>query len=86
VALGRQGCEVFNLSGDSLVTLGDVINEGARALGVRAAVEETAPTAVSVRNPDNARARAALAWTPRIDLSQGVRDVLTYLQKEDGTV
>jgi nucleoside-diphosphate-sugar epimerase len=81
-ALGRKSFDVFNLSGDSLITLGQVIDEAVRMLGNRVAVEETAPTAVSVRNPDNARARAALNWRPQWDLSRGVGDVLGYIRKK----
>jgi nucleoside-diphosphate-sugar epimerase len=81
-SLDRQGCDIFNLSGDRLVTLGEVIDEGARALGTKVAVHETAPDAVSIRNPDNALVRATLAWQPAYDLARGVRDVLACLQQK----
>jgi nucleoside-diphosphate-sugar epimerase len=82
-SLGRSGCETFNLSGDHLITLGQVIDEGMRAVGRRVAVEETSPALVSVRNPDNTRARTILNWKPQIDLAHGVRDVLQCLQAKE---
>jgi UDP-glucose 4-epimerase len=75
-SLGRQGCDIFNLSGDRLITLGDLIDEGARALGTTVAVNETAPDAVSIRNPDNTKVRKALNWEPAFNLVRGVSDVL----------
>jgi nucleoside-diphosphate-sugar epimerase len=73
-ALGaaRSGYEVFNLTGDSLISLGDVIRESARLGGRAPQVVEKSPESASVRNIDNARARASLGWTPRVDLSGGL--------------
>ena len=66
------GLSVFNLSGDRLVSLGDVIEESIRLTGRRPRVVEGAPQSVSIRNPDNARARAALDWAPKLDLASGL--------------
>lgn len=66
------GYEVFNLSGDRLITLGEVIEASMRLSGRKPRVIEGAPEAVNVRNPDNAKARAALGWAPAFDLSQGL--------------
>ena len=66
------GFSVFNLSGDRLVSLGDVIEESIRLTGRRPRVVEGAPQSVSIRNPDNARARAALDWAPKLDLASGL--------------
>ena len=82
-AMGRKGFEVFNLSGNELVTLGQVIDEGGRAIGRSIHVEETAPAAPSIRNPDNARAKKILRWQPEIELKSGVRDVLKIFQAKE---
>lgn len=74
-ATGRPGYEVFNLSGDVLITLEDVITTSAEELGRTPTVSEGDPTAVSVRNPDNARARAELGWMPTIGLREGIRSL-----------
>lgn len=71
-ALGRRGFEVFNLSGDSLVSLGDVIREACRITGRRPEVRELNPDSVSIRNPLNDLARETLGWRPRIGLSAGL--------------
>ncbi len=66
------GYRVFNLSGGRLVTLGEVIETSMRLSGRRPPVREGAPQAVSIRNPDNARARAELGWAPAYDLREGL--------------
>lgn len=82
-ARGRRGFETFNLSGDRLVTLGEVVETSARLLGRTPRVAETAPQARSVRNPDNAAIRAALNWRPTIDLEAGLRSLNTFLTSQD---
>ncbi|MCC7237550.1 MAG: NAD(P)-dependent oxidoreductase [Bryobacterales bacterium] len=73
-AAGRAapGFRVFNLSGDWLVTLGEVIETSMRLTGRKPPVREGAPRAVSIRNPDNARARAELGWAPAYGLAEGL--------------
>lgn len=71
-ALERPGFAVFNLSGDRLITLGEVIEESMRLCGRSPHVVEGQPQAVSVRNPDNAKARAELGWAPAFDLARGL--------------
>lgn len=75
---GRTGFEIFNLSGDRPLTLGEVIETSARLLGRQIKVVETNPAQPSVRNPDNAKARAQLEWQPAIDLAAGLADLKTF--------
>jgi nucleoside-diphosphate-sugar epimerase len=81
-ALGRPGFEIFNISGNSLITLGQIIDEGCRQLGARIDVQETAPAQVSIRNPDNAHARHLLGWQPEIDLARGVSSLVDYFKSQ----
>lgn len=76
-AVGRTGHEVFNLSGERLITLAEIIAASAEELGRRPSVSESDPAAVSVRNPDDRRAREALGWRPAIDLRAGLRSLST---------
>ena len=72
VAKAPEGFAVFNLSGDRLISLGDVIDEAMRLTGRRPRVLERAPAAVNIRNPDNTAARASLGWMPKLDLAAGL--------------
>lgn len=75
-ALGRRvGFEVFNLTGDRLISLGNIIEESVRLHGRAPAVEERTPGRASVRNIDNARARRLLNWAPRIGLREGLESL-----------
>ena len=73
---GRSGFEVFNLTGDRLVTLGGIIEESVRLHGRAPVVEERTPGRASVRNIGNAKARRVLGWEPRIGLRQGLETLL----------
>lgn len=75
---GRSGFEIFNLSGDRPVTLGEVIEASAQLLGRRVSIVETNPAQPSIRNPDNSKARAQLGWTPQFDLAKGLADLKTF--------
>jgi UDP-glucose 4-epimerase len=74
-ALGRTGHEIFNLSGDKLVTLGEIIETSSRIHQKAPSISETQPATASVRNPDNAKAAALLGWRPTIGLEAGLRSL-----------
>lgn len=80
-ALGdrRQGFEIFNLTGNRLVTLGDIIEESVRLHGRAPLVEERLPGRASVRNIDNTKARQTLGWAPCIELRQGLESLATAI-------
>ncbi len=79
-AIGRSSFEIFNLSGDHLISLGDVIAASAELLGKAPQIAESAPSAISIRNPDNARVKATLGWQPQISLAAGLRRIHDFLQ------
>ncbi len=79
---GRSGFDVFNVSGDRPVTLGEVIEESRKLLGRQVVVTEKAPEQPSVRNPDNSKACSQLGWKPTIDLVTGLTDLKKYLAKD----
>lgn len=76
-AVGRSASETFNLTGDTLITLGDIVAESAALLGSEPTVTEGDPSAISVRNPENALARRVLDWAPLIGLRDGLRSLQT---------
>lgn len=76
-ALGRSNYEIFNLSGDTLMTLQDIIEQSAQLLNRQPRVIERNPAAVSIRNPDNRKAREVLGWTPQVSLKEGLGTLLS---------
>ncbi|MDH4173809.1 MAG: NAD(P)-dependent oxidoreductase [Betaproteobacteria bacterium] len=82
-AVGRDGFEIFNLTGDRLVTLGAVIETSARLHGRSPRIAERAAHQASIRNICNAKARRLLAWEPRIGLPAGLASLhATQVEKE----
>jgi len=77
-ALGRTGYEGFNVTGDSNVTLGEVVQTAARVFGKSPEYSETAPETPSVRNPPNDKAKAALNWKPVVALEEGLHEVAAF--------
>jgi nucleoside-diphosphate-sugar epimerase len=81
-ANGRTGFEIFNLSGDRPISLGEVIAEAAGVSGLHPKIAETNPGNPSIRNPDNAKAKADLRWKPQWDLRSGVKDVYDFMSRQ----
>ncbi len=69
---GRTGFEIFNLSGNTVITLKEVVEQSCQLLGRRPTIEEKTPQAVSIRNPDNSKIRQTLGWEPKISLREGL--------------
>lgn len=81
-AIGRPGFEVFNLSGNELISLEGIIKSSSIFWGRSPQVRETNPTSISIRNPDNAKARRVLGWEPVISLADGLS---TLTDSSNGT-
>ena len=80
-ALGRRGFEIFNLAGDRLVTLGDVIEAARSRLGKQLQVTERDAAAISIRNPVNDKVKRELRWAPQTSLETGVAELLEYFRE-----
>lgn len=79
-AMGTPGYQIFNLSGDVLVTLQSIVNEGAAFWKTKPELKEKSPDAVSIRNPDNSKIKRELKWSQQYDLKRG----LATLVPEEG--
>ena len=77
-AIGRNGFEIFNVSGNHLVTFGEIIEQSAILLGRHPEIVQTNPDALNIRNPDNAKAKKILGWNPKIDLVHGLKTLWDY--------
>jgi nucleoside-diphosphate-sugar epimerase len=82
-SLGQTGFQIFNLSGDRLVSLRDVFDAASKLLGRTPQLKETDPAAITIRNPDNARAKSILGWAPRIDIASGLAKLLAARSSPD---
>ena len=75
---------IYNLGGESPVTLNDLVANIERATGTKAAIEHMAMQSGDVERTcaDISKARKDLAFSPRIGLNEGLDRTFTWLQSE----
>jgi len=78
-SIGQLGFSTFNLSGNDLVTIGDIIATSAKLLSRTPEVIQASPDDWVQRNPSNALAVETLGWSPQHDISQGILEVAEFL-------
>ena len=78
-SVGIKGYNVFNLTGNQVITMKDIIETSQRILGKSVKITETNPSDVNIRNPSNAKAKRILGWEPVIDLENGLKTVLPFV-------
>ena len=74
-AVGQVGYEIFNISSDSTVTLGQIIDESKRIHGKSPKVIEISPEKISLRNPSNEKAKRVLGWSPKVSIVDGLKSL-----------
>jgi nucleoside-diphosphate-sugar epimerase len=80
-ALGRTGYEIFNLTGNGVITFREIIETSSKLLGRNPKVVESDPKAINLRNPDNAKARKVLGWEPKLSLEQGLATLRAFQER-----
>ena len=78
-AIGLEGFEIINLSGDRLITLQEIIRESEKLFGKKVRIIEKTPSEISVRNPLNHKAKKLIGWSPEIDLIAGLKTLLPFM-------
>jgi nucleoside-diphosphate-sugar epimerase len=74
-AVGQINFEIFNISSDSTVTLGQIIEESKKIHSTTPRVIESSPEKISLRNPSNLKAKQLLNWSPLVSLSDGLKSL-----------
>lgn len=77
-SIGLEGFNIINLEGNSLITLGDIIETSKRILNKNPKIIEKDSDNISVRNISNEKAKKILNWEPKINLETG----LNYIWKK----
>ena len=78
-SIGLKGFNVINLTGDLVITIGDLISESEKILSKKISVIEKNPNEVNLRNPSNKKAKEVINWSPKLTLNQGLKTVLEYV-------
>ncbi len=74
-SVGQTNFEIFNISSDRTVTLGQIIEESKRINSTSPRVTESSPEKISLRNPSNSKAKQILNWRPLVSLSDGLKSL-----------
>lgn len=78
-SVGITGYNIFNLTGNQVITIKEIIETSQRILDKSVKVIETSPSDVDIRNPSNTKAKRVLGWEPVIDLENGLKTVLPFV-------
>ncbi len=78
-SIGLKGFNIINLTGNKVITLGDIIEYSQRTLMKTVTVHEKNPTQINVRNPSNVYAKKILNWEPEVDLDDGLKTILPFI-------
>lgn len=78
-SIGVNGFNTFNLTGNKLISLREVIETSQALLGKKVKITETNPSQVNIRNPSNDKAKKKLNWEPQIDLKNGLQTILPFI-------
>jgi nucleoside-diphosphate-sugar epimerase len=73
--------EIYNLSGNHLINLGNIIDATSDILRRRNKYVETGQVP-SIRNPINTKARTDFFWEPKTSIEQGIRSCLKLMTGE----
>lgn len=78
-SIGLDGFNIINLTGNNVITLGDIIEKSQQILMKTIKTYETNPLQINIRNPSNAKAKKIFNWEPQIDLDEGLRTILPFI-------
>lgn len=78
-SVGLAGLNVLNLTADSVITLGAIIEKSKTLLEKSPLVKEMKPNDINIRNPSNEKAKKLLQWEPKIGINEGLRTLLPFV-------
>lgn len=78
LAFGRNDFQIINLSGDEMITMGDVVSESEKLFNKKVNVIESNPNDANMRNPSNKKAEELLGWKPKISFTEGIKTIDPY--------
>ena len=80
-SIGKKKRGTFNLTGDSLIDLGELLSTCGKILNKKITIIQKNKSGFSIRNPINRNAKKILNWKPKINLKQGLIEILKYFLK-----
>jgi nucleoside-diphosphate-sugar epimerase len=78
-SLGLKGCNTINLSGNTIITMSDLIKAGEKFYNKKIKIVEKNSNEQNIRNPSNEKAKKILNWAPEISLEEGLKTIDMFL-------
>lgn len=79
LSIGIGGFNIFNLTGDKIITLNEIIKTSEQLYNKSIIINEKNPSSISLRNPSNNKAKKILNWKPEINLEEGLKTIDPYI-------
>lgn len=78
-SLNLKGFHTINLSGDTIITIHDLIKTCEKFYDKKIKIIENNGNEQNVRNPSNSKAKIILDWSPEISLEDGLKTIDKFL-------
>lgn len=78
-SLGLKGFNIINLSGDRIITIGELIETSQKFYNKKIEIIEKNSNEQNIRNPSNEKAKKVLNWSPEISLEEGLKTIDKFL-------
>jgi nucleoside-diphosphate-sugar epimerase len=78
-SIGINGFNIINLTGDKIITLGDIIRTSEKFYNKSINIIEKNSLEISLRNPSNKKAKKILKWKPEINLENGLKSIDDFI-------
>ena len=78
-SIGLGNFEIINIQGNLMITLGDILEMSKKLLKRNPTIIERTPNQISLRTVSNEKAIAKLGWKAQVDLEQGLKSIINYL-------
>jgi len=79
LSIGKSGFNIINLTGNTIITLNDIIKTTEKLFNKSITIVEKNPTNISLRNPSNQKAKKLLNWNPKINLEDGLKSIKSFI-------
>tara|TARA_B110001454_G_scaffold217471_2_gene242891 strand:- start:2738 stop:3613 length:876 start_codon:yes stop_codon:yes gene_type:complete len=79
LSIGQSGFNIINLTGNTIITLNDIIKTTEKLFNKSITIVEKNPTNISLRNPSNQKAKKLLNWNPKINLEDGLKSIKSFI-------
>ena len=75
VVIGKKGFHLFNVTGDKLISLRDIVIQNNLAFNKNYKYEQISSSNFNIRNVSNTKIKKKFKWSPKVNLLNGIRKI-----------